>query len=273
MYAQEETMKHLPIIVYNEYPAQLEKFIQEKKKGGMQPIFNFTPISDAFSPSLIDSGVTPQILEVLASTKTNFYVITKAGLPPEDVRNQLVKSRDYAQIIISAGLPDEDHRKLLEPFAGTLEERMEFAKFCISENIPVSGSAAPYLPLLGKEAKEQVMKRYADAGIEDVSVHLIKLSEAGINRVSKALGKESFLEEAFTKEESEKIRWTTPDGNIVDRYYVKKDLLAQEISGMGEAARHNGMTISVCKDVEAKVPGANDDAKRKGINCMAFRPR
>ncbi|PIN86372.1 hypothetical protein COV19_05250 [Candidatus Woesearchaeota archaeon CG10_big_fil_rev_8_21_14_0_10_44_13] len=279
MYAQEKDMEHRPVKVFVNYPDYLARFISENKDKDLT--FNFTPKSDALSPSLIETGVTQKILDVLTDNKNRFYMLTKSGIPRDDVAERLIKARELCQIIISSGLPNERYRALLEPNAPSISDRMELGKFCKENGIPISGIVAPYLPIASDldadRYKEEVIERYAEAGIDHLSVHLLKLSLDCRDRMSRAIGGDNQgqhdLSRLYDPEKCKSIEWTLPGGKKILRYYPLEEVVKKDLTAMKRLAKEKGMTVSTCVEVMRLIGDMefNDDAGNKGLTCVGFR--
>ncbi|MBI2129781.1 hypothetical protein HYU07_06100 [Candidatus Woesearchaeota archaeon] len=273
MYGQESELRHMPVKVFMDYPKYLEQFIAENRNtNGL--IFNFTPKSDAFCNALIDSGVTQRMFDVFIKARTEFYILTKSGIPRKDVQEKLIQAKDLVQIIISAGLPNEEYRAILEPNTPPIEERMAFGKFCAENGIQTAGIAAPFLPFSIEGYTQSVIDRYADIEVDHISVHLLKLSEMCLERLCKQLrGYGNILKKIYGNETSESIEWTLPGGKKVKRYYADKEIIKEELKKFKKAAKTKNITLSTCVEVEKLIEDLhfNDDARKKGITCVGFK--
>lgn len=273
MYGQESKLQHFPVKVFVDYPEYLEQFINENKDTN-RLIFNFTPKSDAFCNALIESGVTQRIFDVFIKARTEFYILTKSGIPRKDIQEKLIQAKDLVQIIISAGLPNEEYRATLEPNTHAIEERMAFGKFCVENGIPTAGIAAPFLPFSIEGYNQSVVDRYANIGVNHISVHLLKLSEMCLERLCKQLGDYGdILKKIYCNKTSESIEWTLPGGKKVKRYYASKESIKEELKKFKEMAKTKNITLSTCVEVEKLIEDMhfNDDARKKGITCVGFR--
>ena len=106
------------VIVYDDYPAYLERWLDEHHTDAEDYYYYFSAKTDCFQPALLDSGITLECLKILKRHRASYFLVTKAGVPPEDIREALVEARDINQVIISATMPDESMREALEPGGG-----------------------------------------------------------------------------------------------------------------------------------------------------------
>jgi len=277
MYGQKDTEEHIPVHIYKDYPAYLADFI------GSQPdpeklIFNVSPKTDFFSSELIESGVTAEILRVFRDTKAGFYSLTKGHLPPREIQELLIETRDHNQIIISSGLPDVQMEKLLEPGAATSPERLKFARFCKENGIAVTGIVAPYLPIgdRDEEYRRAVLERFKQVGITHCSIQVLKVSEACLERMSKLMPehgdrlKTLYLQP--NSKEGSTIDWKLPGGSVVTRSYANDAYMRETLMNFKELSRELGMTVSSCKDVCRLIGDEhfNRDALRAGFTCVGY---
>ncbi|KXG77457.1 radical SAM family protein [Thermotalea metallivorans] len=273
MYSQYETEEHIPVKIYKDYPSYLKEYItNHKNKESL--IFNFSPKTDAFSPCLIESGMTESILKILNEESVRYYILTKAGLPPKEIQDLLIKSKEKNQIIISSGLPDEEVEAVLEPGAPPSTKRLEFAEFCSKNGIRVTGIVAPYLPIDEDNTYAQkVFNRYLDSGIKHASVQVLKLSVDCLNRMCELLPKhEQRLKQLFDINNIKPIEWRLPGGKTVTRFYADSSYLEKEFKKLKLIARDMGMTVSTCKDVCININDTNYnfEAHQSGYNCVGF---
>ncbi|MBU0586600.1 hypothetical protein KJ780_03740 [Candidatus Micrarchaeota archaeon] len=272
MYAQEKRPSHTPVNVFVDYPEYMEGFIREhlNEKPNSKPVFNFTPKSDAFSPSLIETEVTQKVLEVFLKHQIPFYILTKAGMPSRDVRDLLVDSKHLGHLIISMGLPN-DLVPVLEPNAASNEQRMELAKWAIANGIATTGIVAPFMPMHDSDYPMNVMRMFKAVGIGHLSLQLLKLSDACLDRLVGFFGES--LREFYN--ERHNIEWTLPGGKKVTRFYANPEHLKAELFSARKIAKGMGITVSTCKEVCTLIGDQkfNQEASRRGITCVGFMPK
>ncbi|MDK2828783.1 MAG: hypothetical protein PWP67_1594 [Clostridium butyricum] len=273
MYSQYDKEEHVPVKIYSDYPNYLRDYIK-KHKNKENLIFNFSPKTDAFSLSMIESGMTENILKIFDEEGVKYYILTKSGLPPKEIQNLLIKSRDKNQIIISSGLPNEEIEAVLEPGAPPSSKRLEFAKFCSQSGIMVTGIVAPYLPIDDdNDYAYKVFNRFLNSGIRHASVQVLKLSVECLNRMCKLLPKyEQRLNQLFDINNAKSIEWKLPGGKTVIRYYVDSSYLEKELKKLKLIAKNMNITVSTCKEVCININDVNynAEAQQKGYNCVGF---
>lgn len=272
MYAQFQEDTHTPVTIYEDYPEYLREYIR-KCENKERLIFNFSPKTDAFSYSMIESGMTEEILRVFNEEKVRYYILTKGETPPENILKLLEKSKDRNQVIFSSGLLNEDLENLLEPGAPNSSKRMEFAKVCHSLGVTATGIAAPYLPINVDNYAEKVLCRFKDAGIKHVSVQVLKLSVECLDKLCLLMPQyESDFRKLFSKEDVTPVQWKLPGGKVVTRYFASSTYLQEELLKVKNIATKMDMTVSTCKEIcnNIKSPAYNSEAIAKGYNCVGF---
>lgn len=272
MYAQTETMNHVPVKVYQDYPEYLSNYIK-KHPHPENLIFNYTPKSDVLSYALVNSGISEEIFKVLRDTQVKFYILTKGSIPPPSIQKLLVETRHKNQIIISSGLPNEDYEKVLEPGAPASSERFEFAKFCIENGIVTTGIVAPFLPLDSEmEYAETVFLRFKNSGIQHLSLQILKLSNECLARMCEVLPNCAEKLRHLYNSNCKSVEWKLPGGKRIFRYYSNADYLKQTLEAMKNLAAKMKLTVSTCKEVANIIekPNFNDEGLAKGYNCVGF---
>ena len=278
--ASTEDDRFLNAIVFDDFPLHLEEFITLQENPSNLTFF-FTPQADAFSPIMLESGLTERILSVFEQHQSRFFIFTKGGhggtLPP-DVWSLLKQASARCQIVMSMGLPDPKFEALLEPGAAPSNERLELLRKCNEIGISTSGSVAPFLPIYddSKVYAQRVFSRYKDAGVEHVSIELLKVTRAGLDRVLMVIPEHAeILNQVFDFQNKMGIEWKLPDGETVERYFTNKEYLASQLKMALDVAKELDMSLSVCAEVAklAVMEHINRRAESRGYTCAGVQTR
>lgn len=272
MYAQSDKEEHLPVKIFSDYPDYLRDYIRNCENKD-KLIFNFTPKSDAFCDSMIESGMTERILKIFYEENVKYYILTKSTTPPKEIMDLLIKSKNKNQVIFSSGLLNEEIETLLEPGAPCSTKRMEFAKELIKNGVATSGIAAPYLPIEQDIYAYTILDKFKNAGINHVSVQILKVSVECLERMCKLMPKyEERIRELFNSEKVVPIQWRLPGGKVVTRFYADTTYIKEELIKVKKIATEKGMTISTCKDICINIGDHmfNKEAIERGYNCVGF---
>lgn len=267
-------------VVYDDFPAHLQEFIRQQPDPRALTFF-FTPQADAFSPVMLDSGMTRRILSVFEQYASRFFLFTKGGhggkLPP-DVWSLLERAAPRCQVVMSMGLPDPAFETLLEPGAAPSSDRMELLRRCSAAGIPTSGSVAPFLPLFAdnRDYARRVFGRFKDSGVQHVSIEVLKVTRAGLDRVIAALPRHAEpLLQAFDFKHKMGVEWKVAGGETVERFFTNKEFLATQLAMALEVAESLDMSLSVCAEVAqlAGMQHINRRAASRGYTCAGVRLR
>ena len=260
--------------VYDDFPTHLENFIKEQKDP-KNLTFAFTMRADAFSPVMLESGMTEKIISVFEKYQTRYFIFTKGGHGgelPQNIWDMLVSASKRCHIVMSMGLPNAEFEKILEPGAAPSHERLELIRKCNSVGISTSGSVAPFLPIYEdtKSYARNVFKRYKEAGVTHVSIELLKVTKAGLENVKKYIPEYADkIDEVFDWKHKMEVEWKLPGGITVERFFTNKEYLASQLDMAQEVADELGMSLSVCVEVAklANRPNINKKAAKCGYSC------
>lgn len=135
-------------------PQVLEKEVRKKRRG----VVGIGTITDPYQPVESKYRITRQCLEVLAEYKWPVSVQTKSSLVLRDL-DILKKMESEVGITITAF--DDSVRKNFEPFASSIQERLEALKKLHSEGIKTYAFIGPILPGLTERNLEGLVQALA----------------------------------------------------------------------------------------------------------------
>ncbi|HKQ47040.1 MAG TPA: radical SAM protein [Phycisphaerae bacterium] len=265
------------VIVYDDYPDYLDEWLTKNHAAIDDYYFYFSAKTDCFQPALIESGITLRILRILKKHGARYFLVTKGGLPPQDIRDALVDARDLNQVIISATMPSEDWRQLLEPDAAPLDDRLALARFCIEQGIFVTASCCPVLPIGDLAYLKDILRRCVAAGVMHFYFDCARLSREAVLNLSDLLPehRDEFERRYFTNE-AQVTRWPMPHRNLtIDKFQPSLPYMLSAFQTLADYVREAApeATVSVCNHfVTAKwLPGFNAGARAKCISCIGHR--
>lgn len=260
-------------IVYDDFPIHLEEFIL-KEKDPKNLTFAFTLRADAFSPIMLESGITENILNVFEKYQTRYFIFTKGGhngTLPRNIFKILGGASNRCHVVMSMGLPNSKFEDILEPRTAKSNDRLEMVKKLRALNIPVSGSVAPFLPLENsREYAYSIFSRYKKAGVSHVSIELLKVSKEGLDNVIKYIPEyEEQVKSVFDFKHKMEVDWKILGGDTVDRFFTNKDYLVSQLKMASEVTDDLDMSLSVCVEVAnlAGLPEINKKAAKCGYTC------
>ncbi len=267
-------------IVFDDYPLHLEEFISQQIDPRNLTFF-FTPQADAFSPVMLESGITERILSVFERYQSRFFIFTKGGhggALPTDIWSLLEQASTRCQIVVSMGLPGPELEKVLEPGAASSYERLELLRKCRNAGIPTSVSVAPFLPLYedNRPYAYSVFSKCKDAGVDAVSIELLKVTRAGLERVLMLVPEYADrVNQVFDFKNKMEVEWKVAGGETVERFFTNKEYLASQLQMALEVAEELDMSLSVCAEVAnlAGMQHINRRAASRGYSCAGVQLR
>jgi DNA repair photolyase len=104
-------------------------------------------ISDPYQPIEASQGIMKECLEQVIDTKFSVSVMTKSDLALRDLDlYDAINQKTRAILMVSLVYPDDQHRKIIEPYASSVESRLEMIRQFKARDIPVCVMAMPLLP-------------------------------------------------------------------------------------------------------------------------------
>lgn len=133
------------IVVRKNTAEQLDHDLAKERDWGV--ILVGSGISDAYQPCELDEKIMTETLKVLIKHKYPLFIITKSANILRDI-DLLDKLNQVAGVTVSSSLtfPDDKHRKIIEPNASSIEERVESLKLLKNRGIAIGITAMPILP-------------------------------------------------------------------------------------------------------------------------------
>lgn len=265
---QEEDERFLPVRVDMNYPQFLAGEIRKHKRAGENPIYYYSPKTDCFQKALIESGVTLEIIRIFNEQACNYILVTK-GVPSNEIYKEMLKSGDRCQVIVTCGMPDDNLRRLIEPMSSSNEDRLAFAHRCVQDKLQVAAIIEPIIPFDDLSFVEEIMRNFADIGVNHFAVDFARISHICFQRLIKAIPEyEKELMTNYLSEACNNEVFKTAAGTNVTRYSPAKEYMLARFEEFKEMAKKMGGTVSICNSFGFE--GFNDCAKERGYICMGI---
>lgn len=278
VYTQEEECQFNKVVIYEDYDKLLEKFIIENKERLKYLTFFYSFESDCFQRPLIESGMTEKILNLLKKYNLKYFLLTKGGIPPENIRKLLLDTKENVQILVNDTMPNEEIRGRVEPKTATIEERFNLVKYCLDNGILVTISFSPILPFIGLEYLKEKILQYSKMGIVHFRLDMLEMSEESLSRIKELLPEYSDkIDALYLVEDRVKNKWIAPKSkNEVMRYKPSAKLIADMYKELDSYIYEldKNITVSICDGVVGTNIYLSDFNKRSyknGFNCMGVK--
>lgn len=279
VYKQESNCNEFKsMVIYEDYPEMLERYIIDNKNSLANKMFFFSFETDCLTPALQNSGITERILSILGKYEQRYFLLTKGVIKNDNIKQILLKTSKFAQVIVNDTMPNNSIREILEPDSATIEERQNLVKFCLNNNIPVTVSFSPILPFCGINYLCNKIKMYTAYGVKHFRLDMLELSLESLEYLKSILPQyNDKLEELYQNNNSIKRLWTSPKNNHkLERIKPSSDYMTTMYNELKKFVSDlpETVTVSICDGVVATVPGLRDfnkEAYKHGYNCMGVK--
>ena len=133
-----------------------------RREAGSKPpgVILFSSVTDAYQPIERKTGLTRSLLEVLAEHDHPVEVLTKSSLVVRDL--DLLSRLDQAEVGLTLTSMDDRVRRVFEPAASTVQERLDALKTFSDQGIETYAFLGPLLPYISEDRLEELLNILAD---------------------------------------------------------------------------------------------------------------
>jgi DNA repair photolyase len=157
------------IVVRRNAPEVLASEASKLRERGV--VFVGSGISDAYQPIEAETRLMAACGRVLADHRLPVTILTKSALVSRDIDLWAeVNERAGFLLMMSIATLDEELRRVMEPGASPIEDRLETLRLFKARGCAVGVAAMPWLPLLGERSGglEALVARLAGLGVDFV---------------------------------------------------------------------------------------------------------
>ncbi len=139
----------------------------KKKKHGCVCIGT---VADPYQPIEKERRLTRTAIEILTDNNFSFEILTKSSLVCRDI--DLLKGYDKCSVEITITTIDDKIRKLFEPNADTIENRLKSVKALVDTGIETNIFFGPVLPYFSdsESALDEIFDAFRDTGVRRILV-------------------------------------------------------------------------------------------------------
>lgn len=157
---------------------------KETRKARLGPIL-ISSVTDAYQPLERRYEVTRKILEVLTRRKFPVIILTKSSLVTRDI--DLLKKLEHCEVGFTIVTLNDSIRKIFEPKASPIKERLEALWELHQENIPTYGFIGPILPHLSDETIEDLIVKLKEIGCSSIMVDRLNIKYGNWRSIKETL--------------------------------------------------------------------------------------
>lgn len=133
------------IVIRENIPELLAKKLPTFRESGT--ILIGSGVSDPYQPIEEKEGLMRKSLSVIAENNFPVSIMTKSNLILRDLDLiDEINKKSRSTLMVSITFPDDQHRKIFEPYASSIDERLEVIRLFKERDIPVQVLAMPLLP-------------------------------------------------------------------------------------------------------------------------------
>ncbi len=169
----------------------LARELPRKKPG----VVGFSTVTDPYQPIEHDYKLSRRCLEQFLDTEFPVHIQTKSSLVTRDL--DLISTLRNAQVMMTITTLHDDERKLLEPGASPIQERITTLKTLIDAGIPTSVFLGPLYPTTTTEDLSRLFDAFRLLDISEVWVDKLNLKPGISAEIAARLTKTPELNAAF----------------------------------------------------------------------------
>jgi DNA repair photolyase len=166
-----DVKKNIPII--------LSKELKNKKKG----FVGISTVTDPYQPVEKKYKLTRFCLEQLLIHDFPVCIQTKSDLILRDL--DIISKFSKAEVMVSIGTLNDGERKILEPSASSINDRLNALKKCSDEGIRTTVFFGPVYPTIKVEDMEKIVDTFVENGAKEVMVDKFNLKPGIFDHLKK----------------------------------------------------------------------------------------
>ena len=183
--------------------AVLAQELRKKKPG----VVGISTVTDPYQPLEQTYGLTRLCLEQLLSSDFPAHIQTKSGLVTRDI--DLLSLFKDAQVMMSIGTIDENERRLLEPGASSIPERLAALKKLGDAGVNISVFFGPVYPTLTTEDIPHILDVFQASGVSELWIDTLNLKPGIWENIQKTVIQDPRIHQVFVKNILEKKDYYT----------------------------------------------------------------
>jgi DNA repair photolyase len=172
-------------------PAVLAKELRTKKPG----VVGISTVTDPYQPLERTYGLTRSCLEQLLSHDFPTHVQTKSALVTRDI--DLLTQFSDAQVMMSIGTLDDKERRLLEPVASSISDRLDALRTLHDAGVSVSVFFGPVYPTIAAEDIPHILNVFQASGVSELWVDRLNLKPGIWENVQKTVMQDQRMHQFF----------------------------------------------------------------------------
>ena len=162
-------------------PVVLSKELRTKKPG----VVAISTVTDPYQPVEKKYKLTRYCLEQLLRYDFPVCIQTKSDLILRDI--DLITKFSKAEVMVSIGTLNDEHRKLLEPYASPIKDRLGVLKKYSDIGVNTSVFFGPVYPTLEPNDIEEIIDAFIENGATEIMMDKLNMKPGIKQSVEKAM--------------------------------------------------------------------------------------
>jgi DNA repair photolyase len=187
--------KNIPVVLVHEL---------KKKKPG---VVGISTVTDPYQPLEQKYRLTRFCLEQLLQHDFPVHIQTKSALVIRDI-DLLVRFSD-SQVMFSIGTLHDDERRLLEPQASSIQDRVAAIVKCSKASLKTAVFFGPVYPTTTVEEIPRFLDVMKDAGAQEIWIDMLRLKPGVFENIQKALREDPKISQLFSKQMKKPMEYYT----------------------------------------------------------------
>jgi len=160
-------------------PTVLAKELRNKKPGTI----GISTVTDPYQPIEGKLKLTRYCLEQILKYNFPVCIQTKSKLVTRDI--DLISKLYNVEIMFSIGTLDDNERKILEPYASSINDRLNAMKKFSDEEIKTAVFFGPVYPTINIEDLEKIIDTFVENGAKEIMVDKFNLRPGIFENIKK----------------------------------------------------------------------------------------
>lgn len=277
------------LTTYSNYDLYVRKILEDHL--GEQHYYYFSPKTEALQEPTLQTGIAHKILrefvrhyELYPDSKARLFIASKGGVRQlryehegESILDLFVQLKDRMQFNTSVSIMPSAFRSIIEPYAATIEERLEAVRLCQEHGVMANSALVQpiVVPYLTRKNIEEFFGMLHENGIVNYKPEFLTLCMENLAMLGQILGYfdkdlERELYEYYIAPENadhRKQRGRTAPNRTSSIDYLKRMMaITDEL----------GMSISICYWVRQQLDIGEDMIpviNRNGFQCLGYQSR
>ncbi len=177
--------KNIPLVLAHE--------VKKKKPG----VVGLSTVTDPYQPLEQRYKITRFCLEQLLLYDFPIHIQTKSALVTRDI--DLLTRFSDSQVMVSIGTLHDQERRLLEPSASSIQERITTLQQCSSAGLKTAVFFGPVYPTMNLDEIPRFIEILKEAGVQEIWVDMLRLKPGIWENIQKTLQRDPMLLQRFAK--------------------------------------------------------------------------